>query len=300
MNETLLLDDFTFRTASPFVDAPAGEEFTIAIQGPDSSSPENPIWSQNYTLEAGETYILVADGIVSQSGYSPSTPFDIAVYPMGREMANMKDMTDVLVHHGSTDAPTVDVYETSVVNGEIIDDLMYAGFAGYLELGTLNYVLEIRDEAGQNTVAAYEAPLAALGLEGAAITVIASGFLNPDNNSNGPAFGLYVALSAGGDLIPLPLVTTTGFDERLLSENFEFYPNPASDFINVNLELDESLDIKLEMTDISGRIFNSIDLGSRNNIRNFKMDVTGMPKGIYFLRVNAGASSIVEKVIIAD
>jgi len=68
LDNTLLLDNFAFRTASPFVDAPAGVEFTIAIQGPDSQSPANPIWSKNYTLADGETYILVADGIVSASG----------------------------------------------------------------------------------------------------------------------------------------------------------------------------------------------------------------------------------------
>jgi len=36
LDDVLLLDDFAFRTASPFIDAPAGEEFTIAIKGPDS------------------------------------------------------------------------------------------------------------------------------------------------------------------------------------------------------------------------------------------------------------------------
>ncbi len=65
----------------------------------------------------------------------------------------MTDKTDVLVHHGSTDAPTVDVYETGVGAGMIVDDLMYADFAGYLELGVLDYVLEIRDETGTSTVA---------------------------------------------------------------------------------------------------------------------------------------------------
>jgi len=33
---------------------------------------------------------------------------------------------------------------------------------------------------------------------------VASGFLNPSNNSNGPAFGLYVALPSGGELVGLP------------------------------------------------------------------------------------------------
>ncbi len=205
LNETLLLDNFTFRTASPFVDAPAGEEFTIAIQGPESTGPENPIWSQNYTLAENETYILVANGIVSASGYDPVQPFDIYVYGMGREMATNMNNTDVLVFHGSTDAPTVDVYETGVGAGEIINNLMYGDFAGYLELGTMDYILEVRDETGENTVAAYQAPLATLGLEGAALTVVASGFLNPDNNSMGEAFGLWVALASGGDLVELPV-----------------------------------------------------------------------------------------------
>ena len=205
LNDTLLLDNFAFRTASPFIDAPAGVEFTIAIQGPGSTSSANPIWSQNYTLEADETYILIANGIVSPSGYNPMPAFDIYVYGMGREQASMPGNTDVLVFHGSTDAPTVDVYETGVGAGLIINDLMYTDFAGYLELGTLDYVLEIRDETGTTTVAAYQAPLATLGLDGAALTVVASGFLNPANNSNGAAFGLWVALPAGGNLVELPL-----------------------------------------------------------------------------------------------
>ncbi|MDZ7775061.1 MAG: hypothetical protein U5L09_05325 [Bacteroidales bacterium] len=147
----------------------------------------------------------MAEGIVSQSGYNPPTPFDVSVYDMGQVLANDPENTDVLVHHGSTDAPTVDVYETGVGAGEIVNDLMYGDFAGYLELETMDYVLEIRDETGMNTVAAYDAPLATFGLDGAAITVIASGFLNPDNNSNGPAFGLWVALPFGGELVELPV-----------------------------------------------------------------------------------------------
>jgi len=34
--------------------------------------------------------------------------------------------------------------------------------------------------------------------------VVASGFLNPANNSNGSGFGLYVALPSGGNLVALP------------------------------------------------------------------------------------------------
>jgi hypothetical protein len=261
LDNTLLIDNFTFRTATPFVDAQAGVEFTIAIKDQNSTSPENPIWSQDYTLADGETYILVAEGIVSPSGYNPATPFDIAVYPMGRENANMTDKTDVLVHHGSTDAPTVDVYESGVGAGMIVDDLMYADFAGYLELGVLDYVLEIRDETGTVTVASYDAPLATLGLDGAAISVVASGFLNPANNSNGPAFGLYVALATGGDLVMLPVhqqtarvqvihnsadaaaaVVDVWLDNTLLLDNFAF--RTASPFVDAPAGVEFTIAIK--------------------------------------------------------
>jgi len=205
LDDVKLIENFAFRTATPFIDAPTGVEFTIAIQPPGSTSPEDPLWSQDYTLDFDETYLLVASGIVSASGYDPVEPFDIYVFPLAREEATQASNTDLLAFHGSTDAPTVTIWETGVGAGEIIDDFSYGDFAGYLELETLDYVIEVRDETGTVVVASYSAPLASLGLDGAAITAVASGFLDPSNNSNGAEFGIWVALASGGDLIPLPV-----------------------------------------------------------------------------------------------
>ncbi|MDP3462702.1 MAG: DUF4397 domain-containing protein, partial [Bacteroidales bacterium] len=163
LNNTLLIDNFEFRTASSFIDAPAGTEFTIAIQPSNSTSPENPLWSQQYTLMNGETYILVANGLIDTDNYDPFVPFDIYVYAMGREEATNMMNTDVLVFHGSTDAPTVDVVEVGVGAGTIVDDLAYGNFDGYLELPTLDFSLQVRNAAGTDVVAQYAAPLATLG-----------------------------------------------------------------------------------------------------------------------------------------
>jgi len=236
LNDTKLLDDFTFRTASPFIDAPAGEEFTIAIKGSDSQDPENPIWAQNYTLTEGNTYILVAEGIVSPSGYDPATPFDIAVYDMGRESASASGDTDILVHHGSTDAPTVDVVEVGVGYSTVVDDISYGEFDGYLELPTSDDYLLNLFEPQFGTFATYEAPLSSLGLGGAAITVVASGFLNPKNNSNGEEFGLWVALASGGDLVELSLIPPTPM------ANFQVIHNSAdAEAAMVDVWLDDFL-----------------------------------------------------------
>ena len=211
LNNTLLIDNFNFRTASPFIDAPAGEEITISVAPSTSMSSSQALASFNYTLEENATYVLVANGVVSPVGYSPIKNFSIEVNAMGREIANNASNTDLLVIHGSTDAPTVDVVETGVGAGTIIDNASYGDFAGYLELPTADYTLEIRDESGQTTVASYEAPLSSLNLMGASAVVVASGFLNPTNNSNGEAFGLFVALPSGGDLVALPASKTANF-----------------------------------------------------------------------------------------
>ena len=69
LNNTLLIDNFNFRTASPFIDAPAGEEITISVAPSTSMSSSQALSSFNYTLEENATYILVANGVVSPVGY---------------------------------------------------------------------------------------------------------------------------------------------------------------------------------------------------------------------------------------
>ncbi len=208
LDDALLFNDVAFRSASPFVDAPAGVEFTVSVAPSTSTSVADAIAAFPFTLAEGEKYIIVADGItgLSSTVYNPAPAFNLEVFPMAREEATDPANTDVLVHHGSTDAPTVDVAEVGVGAGIIVDDASYPQFAGYLELPTTTYQLAVQTADNSTTVATYLAPL--VGLEGEAITVLASGFLTPANNGDGPAFGLWVALADGGALIELPLVPT--------------------------------------------------------------------------------------------
>jgi len=296
LNDILLIDDFTFRTATPFIDAPAGVEFTIAILPSDSESPENPIWSNNYTLAGNEKYILVANGLVVEANYDPFIPFDIYVYALGREVATNTMNTDVLVFHGSTDAPTVDVVEVGVGAGTIVNNLEYGVFADYLELPTDDYILDIRDETGTVTVATYSAPLETLGLFGYSASVVASGFLNPSNNNNGASFGLYAVLATGGDLIPLPVVTSV-LENESNDLSISAFPVPARDVININMQLEKNSNVNIEMYNFLGNIvyeFNSgmLMAGSQTG----KIDVSNFAEGMYLVRVTTGTSTLTTKV----
>lgn len=298
LNDALLIDNFGFRTATPFIDAPAGEEFTIAILPPNSTSPENPIWSNTYTLEGNGKYTLVANGLVVEANYDPFVPFDIYVYPMSREIATSNTNTDLLVFHGSTDAPVVDVVEVGVGAGTIVDNLAYSEFSGYLELPTEDYVIDIRDESGTVTVATYSAPLQTLGLDGASASVIASGFLNPENNSNGPSFGLFVVLAGGGDMIPLPVVTSV--NESSSINDFNVYPVPARDVINVNYNLESATNTSIEIINLLGKVVYREEMGHVNSgNQNKSISISDLADGIYLMRVNSANSSLTTKIKIA-
>ena len=257
LNEDLLIQDFEFRTASPFIEAPAGEEIVLSVAPAGSTSVEDAIYSAEVTLAGGETYVLVADGIVSASGYNPAPPFGLQIYPMGREAATDPTNTDVLVHHGSTDAPTVDIVETGVGAGTLVDNISYTEFQGYLELPTADYVIDVRDETGTVTVASYQAPLASLNLDGAALVAVATGFLDPSQNSDGPGFGIGVALPSGGPLVMLPELL--GNLDYELSNAIALYPSPAKE--QVTLSNNSNIALKTAMIyDLKGKLISQIYL----------------------------------------
>ncbi|MBK6967141.1 MAG: DUF4397 domain-containing protein [Bacteroidales bacterium] len=300
LNEQLLLDNFAFRTASPFIDAPAGVDFDVVIQPSNSTDTTNALARFTYNLMADEKYILIANGIVSPGGYSPVQPFNIYVYDMAREEATNPSNTDVLVFHGSTDAPVVDVVEVYAGAGTIVNNLAYGQFADYLELPTANYQLDIRNEAGDVTVATFNAALAGLGLQGQAISVLASGFLSPANNSNGPAFGLYAFLSSGGQFVALE--NTTGIEDNILNPDaFAVYPNPAKEKLNISYKLTSTGEVSYKIFNSTGMVIRAAELGYQaENQHNLIIDTSNLPSGLYVISLVAGNSSITSKIQVVN
>jgi hypothetical protein len=281
------INDFAFRTATPFIDLPAGVDLEIGIAPGTSAGPQDiiPGLTFTYNLADGETYVIVANGIVSATGYNPAIPFDLYVQAAARESATSGDgNTDILVFHGATDAPTVDVAETAVLAGAtIVDDLSYGEFQGYLEVPTLDFTLQVQTADG-TPLLNYLAPLQTLGLENTALTVLASGFLSTATNSNGPGFGLWVALPSGGDLVPLPI--TTGLEEQDLITSVSAWPNPATEQLFIDLQTIESLQADVRLLDLMGRDVRSLSASSlaAGNSR-LTLDVSDLSAGSYILAI---------------
>jgi hypothetical protein len=80
----------------------------------------------------------------------------------------------------------------------------------------------------------------------------------------------------------------TEFHELLPSENAELqlYPNPVKDVLNLKntTENKEGISIIIHSTDGKTVYFKALD----NKADNFQINVSGLPKGIYLLRISNG------------
>ncbi len=280
-----LIDDFMFRTASTFIDAPAGEFFDVSIALPSSTDTTGALYREEFILESSKTYIVVASGTIGSGTYSPATAFDLAVIPDAREMSSDPVEVDVMVFHGATDAPVVDVLETQVGAGTLVDDLAYGMSDGYLELTPADYDLGIADMTGATTLFSYNADLSMLG--GSAITVLASGFVDPSMNNMGSNFGLWVATAAGGALLELDNITSV---EDNTFDKLSAFPVPADDQLTLTFDskVADQLNINLYSTD--GRLVQSSTQEVVLGANQIDIDLNNVATGLYTISISNGTA----------
>lgn len=298
----LLIDNFNFRTASPYIDVPVAETVTLSIAPATSTSVSQAIANFTYNLSASSKYQLIASGIVSPLGYTPGSgtaPFTLAANASVREKAlNITTDTDVLVFHGATDAPAVNVVTAG--GSTVVSNMAYGTFnsSGYLQLPSNttagNYTLHITDAPGTTTVASYIAPLNTLNTTGNALTVLASGFLNPANNSNGPAFGLWAALPTGGNLVQLPSLTTTSIKELGINlQSIQLFPNPAENELTLNVKAVNSELVLVTIYNMEGKAIKQNSQIIESGSNQVQLNINDLPSGAYF--ITAAHGSVIEK-----
>ncbi|MEZ4825717.1 MAG: DUF4397 domain-containing protein [Bacteroidia bacterium] len=282
--DTIKLDDFAFRAATPFVDLPTGYELEIVIALPTSTGiTDGVVATIPATLAAGGSYHIVANGLVSPASFAAnpdgvSTAFGLFVADSARE-AGVGSGVDLKVFHGATDAPTVDVlanYSTPA----LISGAAYTDFTGYLSVPAADYDLSITP-TGQNStlVATFDADVTGLG--GGAGIILASGFLDPATNQNGEGFGLLLVLPDGAATL-LPLATSIADDLIRADENLVLYPNPTTGNTTLSYTIGQGGSSRITITDITGKpvldITNEKQAAGAYDI-NFSVDQ--LPAGIY-------------------
>lgn len=231
-------DDFAFQTATPFADLPAGIPLIIGIAPGTSTSVADTISTFTVTLEPNRTYQAIANGVLTPGSFAANPDgkaiaFDLFALPNARATGETDSLVDIRVFHGATDAPAVDVSTAGV---KLISNLKYAENSMYLQVPENVYKLDIAPAGGQ-TLASFTADVK--GLKGKAITVIASGFLNPAANGDGSAFGLYAITADGGPFQKLPSATPKSIAKVRIVHNAA---DPAAAQVDVYVNGEKAID----------------------------------------------------------
>ncbi|MFW6053829.1 MAG: DUF4397 domain-containing protein, partial [Persicimonas sp.] len=159
-NGELLVDDFEFRTATPFVDVPAGVDLTIAIAAPDAADgdsdttldDDDTVFAEfdGVQFTADTNYIVAASGVAAPDDFAANPDgediaLDLKVFEDAKESADSDDTSDVLVLHGSTDIPSVDITVDNAADPQV-EGLSYGNFAGYLSVEPGVHTIDVAPE----------------------------------------------------------------------------------------------------------------------------------------------------------
>jgi aminopeptidase YwaD len=93
------------------------------------------------------------------------------------------------------------------------------------------------------------------------------------------------------------VVTGIENQESLLS-NVSVFPNPSAELINVNLNLKSEQKVSLELIDMLGKVITVKDLGTLQGDSKQSINVSGITKGTYVVRVVTEKGTEVRKIII--
>lgn len=80
--------------------------------------------------------------------------------------------------------------------------------------------------------------------------------------------------------------TNTGLEEYVEESSLKLYPNPTSNFLRLEFELKETAEVQMEVLDMRGKKFLSLDAKTRGiGINTEEISVADLPAGIYLLQL---------------
>lgn len=208
LNGQLLLEEFEFRTATPFVALPSDIplEISITIHG-----EAEEIFMTTTQLANEENYLIVANGLVGNI----EAPFELIVLEDARRMALEDDQTDIAFLNGAPDSPSL-MFDSRNF-GLLVDGLAYGQFSNYLTLDNSKYLIDLKDQLSGELIESYEADFS--GVPGRAGLIFASGV----EGDTSAVFGLFLLLDSGL-VVPLSTISLA---------NVQFIHNAQADAVDI-------------------------------------------------------------------
>lgn len=294
------LQDVRFRTASAFFTMPAGFQLQVGIAPGNSSGANEIIKSFPITLESGKTYLAIVCGVADPAKFAANA--DPNAKPLalnceiigGKSVAQNANKVELLVFHGATDAPAVDILINDTKTTEL-SGLSYGKNSGYVSFDPATYTIGVAP-AGGSVVGSFQADLS--GEAGKAMVLVASGFLVPSINQNGAPFGLFSVSASGGNFTPLT-VGTTGIDDEVKNNAMSVYSDYTGQTAVTTFSLPENSDISLNLYDMNGTLLmNTAKANLSQGIHTIQTDISTVPCGMYSLLLSTKNEIMTSKIFI--
>lgn len=93
-------------------------------------------------------------------------------------------------------------------------------------------------------------------------------------------------------------VTSIDLVESIQGLSFDFFPNPANDFIQMNFDLEEAQDFSIRLADMNGRILKEAKIDLQEGASQISWDISQFTAGGYFLILSNESELQVERIII--
>ena len=278
VNGDLLVPNFAFKTATPYIDVPANTPLNIELVPVGNSSAESVAFEVN--LDADVTYVAAAVGTFDPNDEYPVMP---ALFAPAIETAD-NGMVAISFLHATPGAPNVDVaYNAS----GLFSDIAYGTFADYSVVAAEDYQIGI-DAAGTG-LGSFESSLGFW--QGRSAVIFTTG--NPANGnfipwvalSNGGTFPMSVLSNLVGNAPEIAgLQTTASIEVNELAT----FPNPAVNTNTLIYRTEKASNVNIQLVDTHGKTVRSIFNGaSVAGINQVTTNLGDLPKGLYFYTIQS-------------
>ena len=103
---------------------------------------------------------------------------------------------------------------------------------------------------------------------------------------------------SGTDTSTIVVTSSVGINNDARLNFFDITPNPSKGLLKLNVVSTNSNELKLQVIDQLGKIILEREFVGTNNKVSDELNLSSLPKGIYFIRAEMGDASETKKVVI--
>lgn len=285
LGDMLELDDWGYRSATGYVEVPAGETI-ISVTGESASGPDQALARRTVPFEADRSYGVIVQGLAEPRGFERNPDgrqleIGIVVQSEARETALSEGFVDFYAVHGATDVGTVDLLIPGF--GTFVDGIRYGDVSDYASIpsGTRGFSLT---NSSISDVVVDEFSVDFLRREGRSAALVLSGFLTPEDDQAGESLDL-LAVFSDGSVRSSALITSREAAPTYADDvQLGVYPNPARSAANLAISLPAAGHVTVELVDLLGRrAAGLVDRTFDAGVHAQAIDTSGLAPGLYMI-----------------